>query len=558
MSEQATHHTDEPEQVNNGLGAVFTRRWAADLVLDLAGYTAPKDLAAKRVTEPSCGSGAFLIPMIDRLATSCALHNTDLAKTDAAIRAWDLDEVSVQAARTNTQNALKRHGLTTGEATRLARTWVKHGDFLLNDCEPTDWIVGNPPYVRLEEIPTTRSQAYRQKWETMRGRADVYVGFIEAGLKALKPDGVLAFICADRWMRNQYGKHLRQLVDDHFAVDAIVTLHDSDAFEERVSAYPAVFTIRAGEQNKVLIVDANADFGADAAAAVVDQYNAGPKATTRPVLDTSFTSAWTLRWEPGAASWPTGPAHRVSMVTDLERRFPALGDTESHTRLGIGLATGADQIYLTRDPELVEPEQMLPMVMAGDLHDGKVVWTGTHLVSPWSIDQDAEPLVDLQDFPRLAKYYRKHKSRLLKRHVADRQPEKWIRTIDRPIPGLATQPKLLLPDLRQRVAPVLENEGLYPHHNLFWITSDTWDLRVLGGLLLSDFGTLFVETYSPRMAGGALRITAQYLRRVRIPDPSTIPATAKKGLATAFDKRDVAGATIIAASLYGVDVDALR
>jgi hypothetical protein len=40
----------------------------------------------------------------------------------------------------------------------------------------------------------------------MRGRADIYVAFYQAALLQLKPRGVCAYICADRWMLNDYGK----------------------------------------------------------------------------------------------------------------------------------------------------------------------------------------------------------------------------------------------------------------------------------------------------------------------------------------------------------------
>ena len=41
-------------------GAVYTRRWIADLMLDAVGYTPDKDLASVRVLEPSCGIGNFI------------------------------------------------------------------------------------------------------------------------------------------------------------------------------------------------------------------------------------------------------------------------------------------------------------------------------------------------------------------------------------------------------------------------------------------------------------------------------------------------------------------
>src|SRR5688500_12493949 len=52
-------------------GEVFTRRWVVDLILDLVGYTADRDLADLRALEPACGHGAFLLPMVQRLVASC-------------------------------------------------------------------------------------------------------------------------------------------------------------------------------------------------------------------------------------------------------------------------------------------------------------------------------------------------------------------------------------------------------------------------------------------------------------------------------------------------------
>ena len=55
-------------------GEVFTRRWIVELILDLSGFTADRDLAGLVALEPSCGSGAFLVPMTERLIDSCRRH----------------------------------------------------------------------------------------------------------------------------------------------------------------------------------------------------------------------------------------------------------------------------------------------------------------------------------------------------------------------------------------------------------------------------------------------------------------------------------------------------
>jgi hypothetical protein len=69
--------------------------------------------------------------------------------------------------------------------------------------------------------------------------------------------------------------------------------------------------------------------------------------------------------------------------------------------------------------------------------------------------------------------------------------------------------------------PVYDEGRYYPHHNLYHVTSEVWDLKLLGGILLSRLGQFFIECYAVRMSGGYLRFQAQYLRRIRVPRPST-------------------------------------
>jgi adenine-specific DNA-methyltransferase len=100
--------------------------------------------------------------------------------------------------------------------------------------------------------------------------------------------------------------------------------------------------------------------------------------------------------------------------------------------------------------------------------------------------------------------------------------------------------------------PVLDQGGFYPHHNLYFITSDTWDLEVLGGLLLSKVAEGFVDAYAVKMRGKTLRFQAQYLRRIPVPQPEDIGAELKAALVRAFRARDVEAATAAALQVYGL------
>lgn len=121
-------------------------------------------------------------------------------------------------------------------------------------------------------------------------------------------------------------------------------------------------------------------------------------------------------------------------------------------------------------------------------------------------------------------YLESHGPRVRSRHVARRRPGAWYRTIDRVDPTLLGQPKLLLPDIKAFAHPVLEPGELYPHHNLYYVVSDAWNLEVLGGLLLSDMANLFVGAYCVKMRGGTYRFQAQLPAK----DPGPRPGLAER------------------------------
>ncbi len=534
-------------------GEVFTRRWIVELMLDLVGYEADADLAHKVIVEPSCGCGAFLLPIVDRLIESCRRHDRPLGDAQDAIRGFDLLEHNAEVTRKAVMAKLVEAGETTDTAEFLSGAWVTTGDFLLTTHpeRSADFVIGNPPYIRLEDIPSEISDAYRAECPTMRGRADIYVGFYEKGLELLCPEGQLAFICADRWMRNQYGGRLRQLISEKYAVDSVIVMHDVDAFEDDVSAYPAITILRNGQQQKSRVVEAHASFDEAAGESVLRWVQDD---TDAPDDSDAFEAVDLSGWFSGPGLWPSGSPHHLELIADLERRFPPLEDPRTGTRVGIGVASGCDDVYICAEPPDVEPDRLLPLVMASDIRGGTVEWSGRQLVNPWTDGK----LVDLDDYPRLAAYYDANSKRLRARHVAKKRPSSWHRTIDRVDPDLLTQPKLLLPDMKAAAHPVLDTGKHYPHHNLYFVISDTWDLEVLGGILLSNIANLFVGAYCVKMRGGTYRFQAQYLRKIRVPEQSSLPVGVVEALAAAFRDRDRVAATAAATAAYGISEASLR
>ena len=531
-------------------GGLSTHHWVVDLILDLAGYRASADLGASVIVEPSCGTGAFLLPIVERLVQSCRGHGRPLAETGAAIRAFDRLNGNVDAARRSVGNLLVGYGQSADVAENLISQWVNQGDFLLgaplDGYGPVDFVVGSPPHVKLEYLPTEVEEAYRSECDTLRGRADLCIGFFEKGLSMLGSEGRLAFVCSDRWMHNQYGERLRALIASEYAVDTVVGMHSADAFEKTVSAEPAITVLRKGPRGPTRFVDAADRLDPTEARLLADSLvdsREVPDDVTR--LDVVAVERWITRGGP----WPSGSALALELIDELEERFDPLEESGTGTRVGVGVATGCDSVYVVKSAPGVEPCRLLPILKKQDVFSGTPSWDGVVLVNPW----EKGCLVDLDDYPGLAAYMQHHATRIKERYVARKQPDRWYRTIDRVDPELQARPKLLLPDVRFAAHPVLDNGRFYPHHNLYYVVSDEWDLEVLGGLLLSDITNLFVGAYCARTRG-AYRFQAQYLRKIRVPAPDSIDASTAAALTEAFRQRDPHAANSIVAELYGIEL----
>lgn len=526
-------------------GAIFTRREVVDFILDLSGYTVDQPLLQRQLLEPSFGDGDFLLPAIDRLLVAwraAGKLRDPLATLGGCIRAVELHSPTYQRTKAAVIARLTGEGITARIAVAIADQWLLQGDFLLVALPPAfDVVVGNPPYVRSELIPDVLMAEYRSRYTTIYDRADLYVPFMERSLRSLGKGGVLGFICADRWMKNRYGGPLRALVAEQFHFRAYVDMTDTPAFQSNVIAYPAVTIIAREKAGPTRIARRpRIEVAALRELAATMTVKKLPEAAS-PVREMAGVAS-------GDAPWLLEASDQMTLVRRLERDFPPIED--AGCKVGIGVATGADQAYIgLMDALDVEPDRKLPLVMTRDILTGKVQWRGYGVINPF---KDEGGLVDLAAYPRLRRHLESRREEIAARHCARKSPTHWYRTIDRITPSLASRPKLLIPDIKGEAQIVYEEGKLYPHHNLYYITSDQWDLQALQAVLLSGIARLFVATYSTRMRGGFLRFQAQYLRRIRVPHWHDVPAALRQDLKQAAMAHDLAACNRAAFKLYGL------
>lgn len=491
----------------NNHGLVLTKPLVVEKMLDLSGYVFEKDLSKLRITEPSAGDGAFAVIIINRLYSSSIKYGFNFQEALSNITLYEIDPEMVDMLSVRIDATLKQLSACRPE------TMIICEDFLLCNSALSDIVIGNPPYVRHENIPDDKKIIYRKLFRTFTHRSDLYIAFFEKGLKQLKSNGKLSFITSNRWLKNQYGKNLRDLISNNYKLEEVIDLEDTNPFEEEVLAYPAITTITktyGREMPGYYKINDLADLKIFSA-------------TKAPFRTLNIKAS---NWFANANS---GEKHERFVDTITNQGF----------KIGIGVATGCDRVFIRKDfSGLVENELLLPILLSKDLRGDKLVWGGNYILNPFGANGE---LIDLDKFPKAKLYLLSHKDVLNKRHVTRQNPKNWYKTIDKILKDLTMRDKIILPDMTGNTSIFIDKGEFYPHHNLYYITGkNRMQLTLLAAVLMSDFVKDQLLEFGNKMNGGYARWQSQNLKKLKVPIIDSIPKNTAISILQAYENNNIA------------------
>lgn len=291
-------------------------------------------------------------------------------------------------------------------------------------------------------------------------------------------------------MKAQYGEKLRDLVINKFSIENIFDIEKAEAFERKVAAYPAI-TLISNKKKSVI--------------------NYQKSDTLDELLSNKNDCDQIIQKKLDSSSWTFGNNSLRNLIEKLNK-VPLI--TES-CRIGIGVASGADKIFIGDLKNKIENECILPIVKSMHIKNGKIEWANEYIINPYTVDGDMKPL---QNYPKLRSYLLDNEIKIRNRNCAKKNPNFWYKTIDRINEELTFKRKILIPDIKcDSSSIVVENGAFYPHHNLYWIIPDDWDIDCLAYVLKNGLAALYVKAFSNKLGGGYFRFQAQYLKMIRLP-----------------------------------------
>ena len=277
-----------PSGERKRLGEFYTPTEVIDYILTSVGYTYSYDIETKELLDPACGSGGFLVRASRRLISRYLMkfRKTDkrelrdpkrwkdivsrlssdeakiiLESLQEHIYGLDINPFACHIAEMNLlfqiidlyqkvrekylHYKLKRFKIYRTDS--LEKPIQKqiidytHSAFLEEQDEiegikekKFDFVVGNPPYVRQEEIGIEYKERTlkRDYLKVFEGRADLYVYFIIRGLHWLKDKGNLGYITSNKFINANYGKKLREFLINNANINTIIDFGDVKIFKD--------------------------------------------------------------------------------------------------------------------------------------------------------------------------------------------------------------------------------------------------------------------------------------------------------------------------------------
>lgn len=299
-------------------GVVYTPEPVVARILDEAGLGSSAGLAAASVCDPACGDGAFLVPLAARI-----LRSLPRREARAALRRLvgaDRDPRALAACRARLDDLLRAADPGARLAWKLVEEDALEPDSLASFRGRFTHLVGNPPYVRVQNLEADGRRRIAGRFRLVRGATDLYLVFFELGLDLLRAGGRLAFITPSSWLRSDSGRPLRAEWTHRHRVVRILDYGDHQAFPG-VTTYTAIAVI---EKDGV----------------------PGPVPVAR-FDGARFLPAGVVALEataPGAPWVSFTPAERARLE-DLRARGPRLGQV---AHIHVGLQTLADEVFILR------------------------------------------------------------------------------------------------------------------------------------------------------------------------------------------------------------------
>ena len=120
---------------------------------------------------------------------------------------------------------------------------------ILKNYVKYDFVVGNPPYVRIQTLASESKEKYEAIYTTISGNYDIYIPFIERGITWLNDSGRLGYINPNRFATVNYGRGIREYILQQTNLLEFLDFRDTGVFKDALN-YPVIIILEKRKEGK--------------------------------------------------------------------------------------------------------------------------------------------------------------------------------------------------------------------------------------------------------------------------------------------------------------------
>lgn len=303
-------------------GVVYTPELIVNYILD---NTIDR---AGTVLDPSCGAGAFLIGAMRRIREISGLGLKEIA--EKYVHGKDLSELAARHSRISVILYMLEQGEDYEEVSLNIETEDSLGLLgVLDEKDPKnkfDFVVGNPPYVRFQDLDASRRATLEARSSVIEGfNFNLYFAFIELGFHALNERGKLGYIVPNNFFTTFAAKRLRRFLLEGRKVSRIVNFTHIRVFQGS-STYTSILNLDRSNKDDFI------------------EYSSVRSYTELENLERlHFTKVTIEEGEDGR--WRILEPEDMENIRKIESAGKPLGEK---FRISVGIASLKDEVYLVK------------------------------------------------------------------------------------------------------------------------------------------------------------------------------------------------------------------
>lgn len=212
-------------------GRIYTPTHIVKIMLDYVNYTCPCNILNRHIIDNSCGDGAFLTEIVRRYCSSYLTENTSIqtlkSDLETYIHGIEIDGQEWAKCKENLDLVAEQFGIS-------GVNWdVINADTLTISQYngKMDYVVGNPPYVRVHNLSDSTYQNVKRFSFAQGGMTDLFVVFFEIGFNMMAPKGVMCLITPSSWLTSVAGGVLRNYLLHSKQMNGVIDLGHYQPFK---------------------------------------------------------------------------------------------------------------------------------------------------------------------------------------------------------------------------------------------------------------------------------------------------------------------------------------